>query len=255
MGGTSPKLKKFFLEQSLSKVKLDEYLAQVFYEAGYAGVNVTKTALGTRVHIYAERPALIIGKKGQTIRELQKALSTVMGFENPQVTVSTPENIELNARIQAFRFARLLERGFHFRRIAFAMVRRIMANGALGVEITVSGKLATERARFEKFREGKVYKAGHVVDMLVDRAVAYARLPKGIVGVEIIITKPGTPPDYVRVKEPQEVQSQLEKIRAYMVEKGIAPMVAEAPVYAPRVEVEEEAEAEVAIESIEEEGR
>ncbi|MEM5874097.1 MAG: 30S ribosomal protein S3, partial [Acidilobaceae archaeon] len=243
---------KFFLEQSLMKVKLEEYLAQAFYEAGYAGVNITKTALGTRVHIYAERPALIIGKKGQTIRELQKALSTVLGLENPQVTVSAPENPELNARVQAFRFVRLLERGFHFRRIAFVMTRRIMSSGALGVEITVSGKLTTERARFEKFKEGKVYKAGHIVDVLVDRAVAYARLPKGILGVEVIITKPGSPPDYVRVKEQQEVQEELEKIRSYMVEKGITPMTVEAPVYASRTEIEEEAEAEASIESIEE---
>jgi small subunit ribosomal protein S3 len=109
--------------------------------------------------------------------------------------------------------ARLIERGFHFRRVAFTVLRRVMANGALGVEITISGKLVAERARFEKYKEGKVYKAGHVVEELVDRAVAYARLPKGVIGIEVIITKPGTPPDYIAVKEPSQVKEIIAKIR------------------------------------------
>jgi len=217
----SSKIKKYFLGQALLRTKIDEYLAQNFYEAGYSGVSLIKTGLGTRIHIYAERPALIIGKRGITVRELQKTFSLIFGLENPQITVSPPENPELNARIQAFRVARLIERGFHFRRVAFATLRRIMANGALGVEITISGKLVAERARFEKYREGKVYKAGHVVEELVDKAIAYARLPKGIIGIEVIIAKPGTPPDYIRVKETKEVEAIVSKIREEIKAKGI----------------------------------
>jgi len=207
------KIKRFFLGQALLKAKIDEYLAQNFYEAGYADVHIVKTGLGTRIHIYAERPALIIGRGGSTIRELQRIMAKIFNLENPQITVSQPERPELNARVQAFRIARLIERGFHFRRVAFSVLRRIMANGALGAEITISGKLVSERARFEKYREGKVYKAGHVVDELVDRAVAYARLPKGVIGIEVIITKPGTPPDYIAIKDPSEVAEVVARIR------------------------------------------
>ena len=217
----SSKVKKFFLGQALLKAKIDEYLAQNFYEAGYADVNIVKTGLGTRIHIYAERPALIIGRGGSTIRELQRVMAKIFNLENPQITVSQPERPELNARVQAFRIARLIERGFHFRRVAFSVLRRIMANGALGVEITISGKLVAERARFEKYREGKVYKAGEVVDELVDRAVAYARLPKGIIGVEVIITKPGTPPDYIAIKEPAQVADVIAKIREEIASKKL----------------------------------
>ena len=210
---------KHFLRQGLIKAKVDEYLAQTFYEAGYAGVEILQSGLGTRIHIYAERPALLIGRRGSTIRQLQEVFSKVFGFENPQITVSQPDNLELNARVQAFRIVRALEKGFHFRRVAFAALRRIMANGAVGVEIKISGKLTSERARFEKYRAGKVYKAGHIVDELVDRAVAYARLPKGIMGVEVIIVRPGTPPDYIRIKEPSEVKDVVEKIKREMEAK------------------------------------
>jgi small subunit ribosomal protein S3 len=207
------KVKKFFLGQALLKAKIDEYIAQNFYEAGYADVHLVRTGLGTRAHIYVERPALVIGRGGSTIRELQRIMSKVFNLENPQITVSQPEAPELNARVQAFRMARLIERGFHFRRVAFAMIRRVMANGALGVEVTISGKLVAERARFEKYKEGKVYKAGHVTEELVDKAVAYARLPMGVIGIEVVITKPGTPPDYVAVKEPSQVEEIVAKIR------------------------------------------
>ncbi|MCE4612788.1 MAG: 30S ribosomal protein S3 [Desulfurococcales archaeon] len=203
------RIKKYFLTQAMLKAKIDEYLAQNFYEAGYSGVHVVQTGLGSRIHIFAERPALLIGRRGSTIRKLQEIFSKVFGFENPQVTVSQPEDTELNARIQAFRIARAIERGFHFRRVAFTALRRIMANGAVGAEIVISGKLTSERARFEKFSEGKVYKAGEAVDELVDRAVAVAKLPKGVIGIEVIIVKPGKPPDYVRIKEPHEVSEIL----------------------------------------------
>jgi len=216
------RIRKLFLDLALTQAKIDEYLAQNFYEAGYSGVIVTRTGLGTRIHIYAERPALIIGRKGSTIRKLSNIFQTVFGFQGIQITVSQPENPELDARVQAFRIARSIERGFHFRRVAFAALRRIMANGALGVEIKISGKLTSERARFEKYSAGKVYKAGHIVDEMVDRAVAHAKLPKGVIGIEVIITKPGIPPDYVRIKEEDEVRDLLEQIRMEM-EEGELP--------------------------------
>lgn len=217
----SQKIKKFFIGQALLRTKIDEYLAQNFYEAGYSGVNITKTGLGTRIHIVAERPAIIIGRRGATVRELQRVFAAVFGLENPQITVSPPERPELDARIQAFRIARMLERGFHFRRVAFASIKRIMANGALGAEITVSGKLVAERAKFEKYKEGKVYKAGEVVDELVDKAVSYARLPKGIIGIEVLIVKPDVPPDFVRVREEKEVKDYVEKVREEVKAKGL----------------------------------
>lgn len=213
---------RVFLDQGLTRARLDEYLAQNFYEAGYSGVIITQSGLGARVHIYAERPALIIGRKGSTIKRLHNIFQTVFGFEGVQITVSEPENLELDARIQAFRIARNIERGFHFRRVAFAALRRIMANGAVGVEITISGKLTAERARFEKYVMGKVYRSGHNVDVLVDRAVAHARLPKGVIGVSVVIAKPGKPADHITVKKGEEVKELIEQMRA-RVEEGELP--------------------------------
>ena len=111
-------IKKYFIEQGIKKVAVDEYLASKFWRAGYAGVDIIRTPLGTRVIIYALRPGLIIGRKGQTLKTIQAVLEKVFGIENPQITVVEVENPDLNARVVAENIALALERGVHFRRAA-----------------------------------------------------------------------------------------------------------------------------------------
>jgi small subunit ribosomal protein S3 len=187
----------------LLRTKVDEYLAHTFSRAGYAGVEITKTPLGTRIIIYADRPALLIGRRGETIRKLQTVFEKHFSIENPQITIMGVENPELNARVMASRLAVALEKGFHFRRAAFITLRRIMAAGAIGCEVVISGKLVSERAKFEKLRAGKIYRSGDQINYLVDRAVYNVLLIPGIYGIEVIIVKPGRPADYIEVVEQQ----------------------------------------------------
>ena len=198
-------IKAHFLGLNLLRVKIDEYLARNFMRAGYSRVELIKTPLGTRVIIYADRPALIIGRRGQTIRQLTEVLEKFFRLENPQVTVTQVDNPDLDARIVATRTALAIERGYHFRRAAFVALRRIMAAGAAGAEVVISGKLTSERARYEKLKAGKVYKTGHHIERLVDRAVIHLLRKPGIYGVEVVIVRPGEPDDIVRIKESEEV--------------------------------------------------
>ncbi len=198
-------IKAHFLGLNLLRVKIDEYLARNFMRAGYSRVELIKTPLGTRVIIYADRPALIIGRRGQTIRQLTEVLEKYFKLENPQVTVTQVENPDLDARIVATRTALAIERGYHFRRAAFVALRRIMAAGAVGAEVVISGKLTSERARYEKLKAGKVYKTGHHIERLVDRAVIHLLRKPGIYGIEVVIVKPGEPDDIVRIKEAGEL--------------------------------------------------
>lgn len=192
-------IKSHFIELNLIKVKIDEYLAKTFMRAGYAKVDLVKTPLGTRVVIYADRPALIIGKKGQMIKQLTELLEKYFKVENPQVTVTQVENPELNARVIATRLALAIEKGYHFRRAAFVALRRALGAGALGVEIVISGKLISERAKYEKIRAGKVYKTGDHVYQLVDRAVVHLLQKPGIYGIEVLIVKPHEPVDKIEI--------------------------------------------------------
>jgi len=221
---TGARVRKYFLDYSVKRVMIDEFLATYFKDAGYSHVQLIKTPTGYRVVIYAEYPGRFIGRGGMVLKKLTTMLQTHFGLENVNITVTPVTNPDLNARIVAYRIARALEKGIPYRRVAMAMLHRIMMAGALGAEITISGKLRAERARSEKFRAGRIYKAGELVEYMVDRAVATALLKPGVYGIEVIIVKPGLKtPDHVEIKpvkpeELAELKSRVEKIEEQAVE-------------------------------------
>jgi len=88
---------KHFISESKKKTKIDEFLQRKLERAGYGGVTISKTPLGTHIVIYAMRPGLVIGRGGGTIRELAKFLEEKFDVPNPQISVSEMEIPELNA--------------------------------------------------------------------------------------------------------------------------------------------------------------
>lgn len=197
-----PRVRSYFIDYGLTKAMVDEFLANYFKDAGYSHLEVNKTPVGYRLAIYAEYPGRFIGRGGSILKKLTEVIQMHFKLENVHVTVSPVQDPDLDARVVAFRIVRALEKEIPYRRVAMAMVKRVMNAGAVGVEIVISGKLRAERAKYEKFKSGKVYKAGDSVDYMIDRAVAKALLKPGIYGVEVIIVKPNvTPPDRVSLKE------------------------------------------------------
>ncbi len=206
-------VKKLFVKKAMLQTMIDEYLAKRFYRAGYAGVQIIQFPLGTRVFIDAERPAMIIGRRGETIRQLARVFEHEFNLQNPQITVRRVDNPDLNARVVASRIAVFLERGAYYRRVATIMLRRIINAGAVGAQIVISGKLRTERARYEKLRWGRVYTTGHHVEYMVDRAVMHVLLKPGVYGIEVTIVKPAKTADAIRIKTPEEVKEVIEEVR------------------------------------------
>ncbi|MEM2643287.1 MAG: 30S ribosomal protein S3 [Candidatus Bathyarchaeia archaeon] len=193
---------KHFVNETIRKAKIDEFLWKEFERAGYGGVNITKTPLGTNVVIYAMRPGFIIGRGGETIKSLAKILEEKFNLPNPQISVAEIEVPELNPYVMASRIAAALRRGVHFRRVGFWALNQIMNAGALGAEIIISGKLRTERARAEKFRDGYIPKSGEPAMKYVKKAVAHVQLKPGIFGVKVLIVSPEAKfPDEVEILE------------------------------------------------------
>lgn len=193
---------KHFISESLKRTEIDEFLRNEFERAGYGGVDVAKTPLGTHVVIYAMRPGMIIGRGGETIKELAKALEEKFQLPNPQISVAEIEVPEFNAYVVASRVASTLQRGVHFRRAGFWALGQVMNAGALGAEITISGKLRTERARFEKFRAGYLPKSGEPPLRYLQTAEMHVQLKPGIFGVKVKIMPPNIKfPDKVEILE------------------------------------------------------
>lgn len=193
---------KHFISESRKKTEIDEFLQRKLEKAGYGGVNISKTPLGTHIVIYAMRPGLVIGRSGETIRELARILEEQFKISNPQVSVSEIEVPELNAYIVASRVASALQRGVHFRRAGFWALNQVMEAGALGAEIIISGKLRTERARNEKFRTGYLPKCGDPALKYMRKAEVHVQLKPGIYGVKVRIMPPDAKfPDKIQIVE------------------------------------------------------
>jgi len=196
------KAKQVFLERGILKTKLDEFLSKELKRAGYAGVRIVKTALGTRIIIKAARPGLVIGRRGRTARVLTQKIEEMFNLENPQIEIDPLENPDLNAIVMAKRIGSAIQRGVHFRRAAYSALRRIMNAGAKGVEIVISGKLTSQRAKYQKFRSGIIIKAGEPSFRYVEEGKTQVLLKQGVVGVIVRIMKADAElPDEIKVSE------------------------------------------------------
>jgi small subunit ribosomal protein S3 len=246
---------KRFITESIKKTEIDEFLQKKLDRAGYGGVNLSKTPLGTHVVIYAMRPGLVIGRGGETIKDLAVTLEENFKISNPQISVSEIEIPEFNAHVVASRVAFALQRGVHFRRAGFWALNQIMEAGALGAEIVISGKLRTERARFEKFRAGYFPRCGEPALKYMKKAEAHVQLKPGIIGVRVKIMPPDAQfPDKVQIVEalpPEEkAEEKEEKIEETLPEQKAEELPEEQA--EEKVEVEEASEETVKGEGAEE---
>jgi small subunit ribosomal protein S3 len=196
---------KYFVRDNIKKAEIDSYLAGELKKAGYSKVELTKTPLGTRVVIYAAKPGIVIGRRGQSIRDLTQVFEQTFGMENPQVSVAAIETPDLDPMVVASQIGAALQRGIHFRRSAYWALQRVMGAGALGAEVTIRGKLTTERARYERYRDGYLPSVGDPVLKQVRSAVVDIQLKQGLFGIAVRILPPGARfPDKPEIKTPDE---------------------------------------------------
>ena len=229
-------IEKDFVTEGLRRTKIDEYLEKELERAGYGGMDIQVTPLGTMVIVYAERPGMVIGRGGKTVRAITQSLKTKFDLDNPQVEVKEVDVPELNARIMASKIANMLQRGMHFRRVAYSTIRRIMGAGAQGVEVTISGKIRGSRSAVAKFTEGYIKKCGEPATRFVEEGFATAPLKPGVLGIVVRIMPPeAVLPDKVDILAP--IAEPVEEI----VEEEVA-----------EEEVEEVVEAEEDLENVEE---
>jgi len=245
---------KHFIEDSIKKTEIDEFLQNEFERAGYGGVSITKTPLGTHLVVYTMRPGLVIGRGGETIRALANVLEEKFQLPSPQISVAEIEIPELNAYVVASRIASALKRGVHYRRAGFWGLTQAMEAGALGIEIIISGKLRTDRARYEKFREGYLPKSGEPPRKYMRKAVIHVQLKPGMLGVKVSLLPPDAQfPDQVKVHVIEE-ELEREPERQTVEEKAVSEEKVVEPAVSPVEEkaVVEETVSESVVSPIEE---
>jgi small subunit ribosomal protein S3 len=199
---------KNVMSNNYKNMELDEYLKQSLKETGYGGVDIQKTPIGTRITLYVTRPGLVIGRKGSGIKDLTSKLEQKFGLNNPQVSVMEIEVPELNPKIMANRIAQLIERGTAFRRAAMWTINTVMGAGAMGVEVTIAGKLRSERAHFEKHSMGVIPKSGNAADKIVKIGITDVLTKMGLMGIQLrIALKNEMPSEFELIESTTETNS------------------------------------------------
>ena len=206
---------KNVIKDNYNSILLNDYLKASVKDAGFSNVEISKTPTGTRITLYVTRPGIVIGRKGTGIRELTDILEKQFGLKNPQISVEEVQKPELSPSVMCNRMAAHIQRGTAFRRATFWTLQQIMENGAMGVQITISGKLRGDRSAFEKHTRGILPRAGNYAKNIVSEDIIHTKTPMGLIGIKIrIAQKEKVIPEFELHESPNLVIEQTEKTEA-----------------------------------------
>jgi len=180
---------KNVIKDNYNMMLLNDFLREEIKESGFHKVEVSKTPSGTKITLYVTRPGIVIGRKGAGIKLLTEKVESDFGFKNPQISVEEIPKAELSPSVMCNRLAAHIERGTAFRRATMWTLNQIMEAGALGVQITISGKLRGDRSAFEKHTQGILPRAGNYAKDIVSEDVTHTKTKMGLIGIKIRIAK------------------------------------------------------------------
>jgi len=216
-------------ERKFVKLKKDEYGIKEFIKkqlgkGKMTSIKIEYTPIGEKIIITTNKPGYVIGRKGERIAELTETLKKKFDLENPHVEMQEIEKPEYDSQYVADEIATALERfgSLKFKVIAYKMLERVIKAGVLGVEIRLSGKLPSERAKSWRFAYGYLKKAGNEAK-IVNRAEAKANTVSGVVGVKVSILPPDIKiHDKIEVNEEllERLKRNIEKVKEEIKEKN-----------------------------------
>ncbi len=215
---------KNVIKDNYNAMLINDFLREKIKDAGFSNVEISKNPTGTRVTLYVTRPGIVIGRKGTGIKELTDLLEKKFGLKNPQVAVEEIQKPELSPNVMCNRMASHLERGTAFRRATMWTMQQIMENGAMGTQITISGKLRGDRSAFEKHSAGILPRAGHHADVVVSEDIVHVETAMGLIGIRIrIARKEKLIPEFElkgKSKEMKEKEAQVKQEAAELAAKA-----------------------------------
>ena len=178
---------KNVIKDNYNMMLLNDFLREKIKDAGFNGMEISKTPTGTKIILHVTRPGIVIGRKGTGIKELTEKIQADFGYKNPQISVEEVQKPELSPSVMCNRMASHIERGTAFRRATMWTMNQIMEAGAMGVQITISGKLRGDRSAFEKHVQGVLPRAGEYAKNVVSEDIVHTKTKMGLIGIKIRI--------------------------------------------------------------------
>ena len=203
---------KNVIKDNYNMMLLNDFLREKIKDAGFSKVEISKTPTGTKIVLHVTKPGIVIGRKGAGIKLLTEKIQTDFGYKNPQISVEEIPKAELSPSVMCNRMAAHIERGTAFRRATMWTMNQIMEAGAMGVQITISGKLRGDRSAFEKHTQGILPRAGNYAKNLVSEDIVHTETPMGLIGIKIrIARKEKLVPEFVHKEKPVSTLSDNDK--------------------------------------------
>lgn len=184
--------KKFLMED----IKIRQALMKRLKLAGITSVEIERLPKSMVIAVWVSRPGVVIGRGGSGIEEVKKYILEIMrtvrgeSVKNLKVDfkVNEVKNPEISAQLVAERIVADLEKRMPQRRVVARAMERVIASGAKGVKIVLSGRIqGAEISRVEKYHLGSV--PTQTLREIIDYASTPALLKRGYVGVKVWIHK------------------------------------------------------------------
>lgn len=184
-------IERQLLKQNKLELAICDFIKLNLSSALISNVKIQKTPLGEKIVVYCAKPGLIVGRKGGNVKQISHDLKTKFHLDNPQLEIIEVQNKYTDAKIVASMISGLLQQygSMRFKGIAHKMMTAVMAAGAMGIEIRLSGRIPSAKAKSWRFYTGYLKKNGDVAISQVDKAVDFANLKVGTIGIIVKIMR------------------------------------------------------------------
>ena len=156
-------------------------------KAGISHVEIERFPGKVKVVVHTAKPGILIGRKGDSVKKIRTDLEVLTG-KKIDLEIKEIKNPDCDAYLVALNIAGQIERRVSYRRAMKRALQQAMRQGALGIKVSVSGRLSgAEMARIVWLREGRVPLQTLRADM--DFARAEALTTYGRIGVKVWVYK------------------------------------------------------------------
>ena len=205
--------KREFGELLVEDQKIRKFIKDKYRYAGLPKIEIERTRDEVKVVMFAARPGIIIGRKGQEVERLQAELQELVG-RRINIKIEEVSRPEIQAQLVAEDIAEQLAKRASFRRTMKRAMEQTMEAGAKGIKIQLSGRLGgSEMARQEKQIVGSIPLS--TLRAKIDYGFTEAKTAQGNIGVQVWVHQGMYQEDDSHGADAQEGQAPKKPKRTY----------------------------------------
>ncbi|HVU90381.1 MAG TPA: 30S ribosomal protein S3 [Pirellulales bacterium] len=179
--------KREFGDLLVEDQKIRDFVKDKYRYAGLPKIEIERTRDEVKVVLFAARPGIIIGRKGQEVERLQAELQELVG-RRINIKIEEIARPEIQAQLVAEDIAEQLAKRASFRRTMKRAMEQTMEAGAKGIKIQLAGRLGgSEMARREKQIAGSIPLS--TLRAKIDYGFTEAKTAQGHIGVQVWVNQ------------------------------------------------------------------